>query len=208
MDAIRTQYIHDERLHALKVVVSGPPCSGKSAFARYIAGAYSLPLLTLADIKAAASELPATDAQALRSAATLSPAQLAQLSRAALSNVCTRNRGFVLDACPSTLREAREIFTDPREWTEQERADAEEIAAMTAQTEASAAAPAKGAKGAKGTKPAKGDKPGSARAQSAVDNVEEPRRVLESLMPNVLVRRTDLCAHHTCAGQHAMQATT
>jgi hypothetical protein len=188
MSTVREQYVSFGKLEPVKLVITGPPCAGKTALAQYIAEAYSTPLLTLADIKACVSQLPAADAAGFKSAVSLSPAQLAQLCRAALADVAPRNRGFVLDGYPSTLCEARELFTDSRQWTAEETADADELSA-TAQADAEAAAAQKGAKGAK--KLAKDTKPGSAQAQSAIDNVPEPRKLLEGLVPNVLV-----CSQH------------
>lgn len=207
--AVRTQYQTQRNLQPMKVVLTGPPCSGKTALAQHLAACYTLPLLALADLCAVAPTLApplsAADAAAVAAAqapgstTSLPPALLARLCRAAMSTVRVRNRGYVLDGCVATLREARETFTDAREWSEEELAERAELATIAAEADAEAASANAGAKGAKGgaaKKAGKDAKPTSARAESAIDDVPEPRAVLHDMMPNMLVRSLHaLCLH-------------
>ena len=203
--AIKQQYVAQRSLQPMKVLITGPPCSGKSALARHLASCYSLPLLTLHEICAAAHALspalsPAdasavSSAQSSTGAAALPPALLARLCRAVMITVRVRNRGYVLDGCPATLREARELFTDARAWSEAELAEQSELAAMRVVAEADTTGGGKGAKAVVAKKPAKDAKPTSTRAESGMDDVVEPRDLLDDLMPNAVVRF--VCTCHT-----------
>lgn len=61
-------FVHVHQLQPVKIVLMGPPASGKSALAQHLAAQYSLPVLTAADILAAASLLPQDEQAAVKQA--------------------------------------------------------------------------------------------------------------------------------------------
>jgi hypothetical protein len=185
---IRAQYIKHRKLQPLKIVISGPPCSGKSALADHLAGLYSLPIITAASFATFASHLSSADKAAVDAAfgpkgtGSLQPFLSAQLCRAALADVAVKNRGYVLDGFPSSLREARETFTDAREWQQEELA---ELQALQGEAEKACDAAAKADKGKKAGKDMKGA-PGKVGVP-AIDDVADPRHLVCDLMPSLLV---------------------
>ena len=182
-DALRTQFVDQHHLQPVRLVLTGPPCSGKSALAHHLARQYGLRVLDKATLLTAAVDLPDIAAAATKSPSSLTSAQWAQLCRHVIdSSSSMRNRGVILDGYPKTLLEARELFTDAREWTEAEVRSHGELAAMMDE-EAAAAAPAKGDKGKK-----KPDAKAATPAARAIDDVADPRAVLPHLMPGMLVR--------------------
>ena len=80
----------------------------------------------------------------------------------------------MLDGFPKSLLEARNLFTDPRDWTQQEL-DSQASALTTNKVkDAKKAAPGKDVKG----------------KAAPIDDVPEPRRLRNDLLPSALVRST------------------
>eukprot|EP00892_Ulva_mutabilis_P009907 jgi/Ulvmu1/7289/UM035_0077.1 len=186
LTTVSAEFIHHENLQPLKILITGPPCSGKSALADHLGCKYSLPVIRVAELLAAAQRLQPQDASAIEQAlkggksgpGRLSPEQMAKLGRVILSGVPHRNRGFIMDGFPRTLREARELFTDPWEWTPVELDENAAVeAAMAAKNPTSAAG--------KGNKAGKSDnKKGSI---SLMDDVADPRKTCKVLMPDYMI---------------------
>lgn len=188
LDQVYAEFIKCRGLQPMKIVINGPPCAGKSALADHLAVQYSLPIFRAQNILAASNKLSQEDANAMEQ--TLKggktgpgrlPANLmAKLCRELLKGVVARNRGFILDGFPKTLREAQELFTDPREWTEEESAE------QTAIQEALAAmsGPPPSAKATKG----KGAAKAPAGPTRTIDDAAEPRQVCKEWIPNAIVR--------------------
>lgn len=172
----------------MKFILHGPPCSGKSALAKHLSVQYSLPVIQAKDIIAAADKLSQEDAGAVEAAlkggkggpGRIPTSLMAKLCRALLKGVVAKNRGYILDGFPKTLREARELFTEAREWTEEE--SIEQAALQTALASMSGpTTPAKGAKGKGAAKPAAGP-------TRTIDDVADPRQLCQEWIPDALVR--------------------
>ena len=215
MASVCEEYVSARNLQPVQMVLTGPPCSGKTALGQHLAAAYGVLLIGTPQILAAADkcQLSAGDSSTVKAAAAsgslegLSAALLARLCRAALSTVAVRNHGYILDGYPQTLLQARELFTDPREWTETELADRQELAQIlelaAGSSAAASGATAKGAKLLKGAKPGKADAaPTSTRLTTAVENVPDPRQLLSKLMPNAVVRLDLKIVAMTCTACH------
>lgn len=191
MRQVAEEFTQHNNLQPLKILVTGPPCSGKSTFADYVGHQYSLPVIRASNLLAAASNLQPPDAaaveQALKGGKTGSgrvpPDLMAKLGRLVLSGVPARNRGFILDGFPKTLREARELFTDPRDWSQDELN-------VNAEIEAALSSNAPAALGMKGGTPGKSDAKLAAAttAKKAIDDVPEPRKILAQFMPDAVVK--------------------
>lgn len=191
MRQVAEEFIQHNNLQPLKILVTGPPCAGKSTFADHLGHQYSLPVIRASDLLAAAHNLQATDAavveQVLKGGKTgpgrVPPDLMAKLGRSVVSGVPAKNRGFILDGFPKTLREARELFTDPREWSQNEL---DENAAI----EAALALKAPASLGNKGGKPGKSDAKIAAAttAKQVIDDVTEPRKILAGFMPDAVVK--------------------
>lgn len=183
---VAKEFIQDRDLHPHRIVIMGPPCSGKSTLANHLGHRYKLPVLRVTDLIAAAHKLPPVEAaaveQALKGGKTgpgRVPADLmAKMAREILSEPPAKNTGFILDGYPKTLREAREVFTNPRDWTPQELEENAAIEAALGQKQATSVS-------GKGTKTAKAG--GAGGALTVIDDVPEPRMVLEEFMPNAMV---------------------
>ena len=196
LNKVSSEFIQQENLYPMKILITGPPCSGKSALADHLGYQYLLPVIRVADLLAASDHLQPQDASAVAQAlkggkansGRVPPELMAKLGRHVLSRVPMKNRGYILDGFPKTLREARELFTDPREWSP---AEIEENLAIEAAlgSKISAGAGVKGAKaGELETK-----KGGARGLAKSIDDVADPRKTCDTLMPNVLV------FHHECS---------
>lgn len=194
VSTVAAEFVNHENLQPVKILISGPPCSGKSALADHLGRKYSLPVVRAADLLAASHQLQPHDASAVEQSlkggkpgpGRVPPEQMAKLGRAVLSGVPHKNRGYILDGFPKTLREARELFTDPRDWSQ---AELDENAAIDAALASKNPAAAGGGGGGKGTKPGKPDanKGGTAGLARGIDDVADPRTIRDDLMPNVMV---------------------
>jgi adenylate kinase len=189
METLRIEYINSRNLQPIKLVIAGPPCSGKTALAKHLALQYSLRVIQAKDIVAAVHKLDAEDGTAVEHAlkggkagpGRIPPALMAKLCRRLLCGVMESNRGFILDGFPRTLREARELFTDAREWSAEE---AEDQASLQAALAALVAQPAPTGKAAKGKA---APKQATAPARS-IDDVADPRQICKQWQPDALVR--------------------
>jgi hypothetical protein len=185
---VHEEFIQCRRMQPMKFIIYGPPCSGKSALADHLAVQYSLPVIRAKDILGAIGKLSPEDTSAVEKALKGSkgavgriPANLmAKLCRIALKGVVVKNRGYILDGFPKTLREAREWLTEPREWTAEESAEQAALqAALTSMQ--STLSPVKGAKGKPPAKP-------SALPTRPIDDVADPRKLCQEWIPDALVR--------------------
>lgn len=188
LEQVHAEFIQCRRIQPMKFVINGPPCSGKSAVAEHLSVQYSLPVIRAKDILAATDKLSQEDASAVdqvlkggKTGPGRIPANImAKLCRSLLKGVVTKNRGYILDGFPKTLREARELFTEAREWTEEEVT--EQAALQAALSSISAPpAPAKGAKG-------KGAAKQLAGPTRTIDDVADPRKLCQEWIPDALVR--------------------
>jgi Adenylate kinase len=175
IDLVKADFIAARQLQPVRMVIHGPPASGKSLLADELGKRYSVPVYRAKDIIASSKRLPehlASNVEASlngKDGGRLSPQQMATLCRAALACVHARNRGFILDGFPKTLREARELFSDPVDSQDQPKPSTPKVAEKKS---------AKG--GAKTTAPA---------ASTALpDDVPDPRAICRDLMPEALVR--------------------
>lgn len=185
---VSAEFIQQNNLKPLKIVITGPPCSGKSALADHLGHQYSLPVIRASDLLDSVDKLQPLDNAAIEQAlkggkkgsGRVPPDMMAKLGRLVLSGVPAKNTGFILDGYPKTLREARELFTDPREWTQ---AELDENAAV----EAALASKAPNAVGTKGGKAEKSEAKLGVAASNKIDDVPDPRKVCDVFMPNALV---------------------
>lgn len=188
MAQVHAEFIQSRGIQPMKFVIQGQPCSGKSALAEHLSVQYSLPVIRAADILAATGKLSQEDATAVEAALKGGktgpgriPANLmAKLCRELLKGVVAKNRGYILDGFPKTLREARELFTEASEWTEEEAAEQASLQAALASMSAPVT-PAKGAKGKGAAKPAAGP-------TRTIDDVPDPRKLCQEWIPDALVR--------------------
>jgi hypothetical protein len=203
--AVRDEFVESQNLQPIKIVISGPPCSGKSALASHLSKQYNLTVLSQADLLASAATADAQLAAAVSAAlgakgsGTLSANLKAQLCRHALAVPHIRNRGYILDGFPETLLEARELFTDAREFSEAELENQKQLAALMEEANEVGQASSKAEKGKKPSTP----KQPAVVGGPVIEDVPEPRSVCMGTLPNLLVCLK--CSKAKCAFCTCMQ---
>jgi hypothetical protein len=186
---VRDEFTQFQNLHPVKLVIAGQPCSGKSALAAHLSRQYNLSVLSQPDLLTAAATADARLSAAVSAAlgpkgsGTLSADLKAQLCRHAMSAPRICNRGYILDGYPETLLEARELFTDKRDFSEAELDDQKQLAGLMEETCASGMVPGKAEKLKKPTV----SKQPTAPAVSVIEDVPEPRTLRQAAFPNLLV---------------------
>ncbi|KAL6753539.1 hypothetical protein V8C86DRAFT_2725244 [Haematococcus lacustris] len=131
----------------LRIVVAGPPMSGKSVLAARLAAAYGLPCVCAQDLLTEAALLAPEDAKALAAEMSgkeprASNRSMSLLARALLSNSKGRlNRGYVLDGWPRSGAAAKWMFMSVEPMTAEELAERHKDEAF-----ARGASPSKGGK--------------------------------------------------------------
>jgi adenylate kinase family enzyme len=184
---VKAEYIATRNLQPVRLLIQGPPASGKSMLADELGQRYSIPVYRALDLIALVKYSSAEWARELEASLSgkdggrLSSSQMALLCRAALDCVQVRNRGFVLDGFPKTLREAREVFTDPGSSEQQES----EVAAAHSKPGEK--------KSGKGT-----GKAATASVSSLPDDMPNilSRRLRIDLIPEALVRTAHLIVNY------------
>ena len=134
---LNEEYNRENGLRPVKIFVTGPPASGKTHYGRKLAEHYNVPLIQVAEVVAAAENLPNDLGERIRSQfqeqksqfleseskkakpkgyksppfkPRLSDDLLAEAFRWRLSQNHCRNRGFVLDGWPRTYEDAERLF--------------------------------------------------------------------------------------------------
>lgn len=134
---LNEEYNKENGLRPVKIFVTGPPASGKTHYGRKLAEHYNVPLINVADVVAAAENLPTDLGERIRAKMqqlktelqeqeAKKPKQkgskppvirprlpddlLAEAFRWRLSQNHCRNRGFVLDGWPRTYQDAERLF--------------------------------------------------------------------------------------------------
>lgn len=114
LDTVVQEFIHIRGVDPLRILVCGPPFSGKSYVAQKIAYRYSLPLITpeslLVDAKKNTDGHYQQFTQQLQG--EISPNLLLELMKCKMQEVSSRNQGFVLDGIPSNYDFADALWSD------------------------------------------------------------------------------------------------
>lgn len=128
---LNEEYNQEKQLRPIKIFLTGPPAAGKTHYGKMLAEHYNVPLIQVAGVVAAASQL-STDLgdriraklEELRETARAQPKAkeakiesvrlpddlLTEAFRWRLSQNHCRNRGFVLDGWPRTFQDAERLF--------------------------------------------------------------------------------------------------
>lgn len=187
MPSIKDEFVAAHTLRPIRLIVQGPVCSGKSALADELGRRLAIPVHRAADIATAAQQAglalepreskPGAGGKAGGSGGRLTSVQMARCCRFVLNCVEARNRGWVLDGWPKSLRDARELCTDAP--IEQDQG------AMGTGVAAAKAVPGAAASGSKGKAAAV---PATA-ATSLLDDVPNPhaRSTRADMLPTALV---------------------
>lgn len=113
IDQVKEEFVDIRGIKPLRVLVSGPPLSGKSYVASRISYRFSLPLITVDSLVAEAKKNEngyySQFAQQLQG--EISPNLLLDILKWKLQEVKCKNQGFVLDGLPSNRDFAEALWT-------------------------------------------------------------------------------------------------
>ena len=120
IQAVKNEFIQVRGVSPLRILICGPPLSGKSYVASRIAYRYSLPLITADSIVAEAkkNEDNSWDQFASLLDGEISPSLLLDLLKKKLQDVSCCNQGFVLDGIPSNADFAEALWSEGNNWPE------------------------------------------------------------------------------------------
>lgn len=111
---ITEEFLNLRKIQPLRVLVCGPPLSGKSFLASRISYRYSLPLITVDSIVSEAKKNEnnyyASFAQQLQG--EISPNLLLDLLKWKLQDIPCKNQGFILDGIPSNADFAEALWAE------------------------------------------------------------------------------------------------
>ncbi|CAG9465359.1 unnamed protein product [Pedinophyceae sp. YPF-701] len=118
--AASTQYLVGEyrearNLQPMRVLVTGPPCAGKTLLSSALSAILGVPRYASAEVGKSWEELPEDDPLRALAAASKGGRHaddvMAALYRLKMFSSVSRHRGWVLDGWPKTLAQAKEVFT-------------------------------------------------------------------------------------------------
>jgi adenylate kinase len=118
IEQLKTEFMDARGVHPLRILIAGPPLSGKSYVASRVSYRYSLPLITVDSIVAEAKKNDwnywAQFVQQVQG--EISPALLLDLLKWKLQEIRCKNQGFVLDGIPSNSDFAEALWQDSSNW--------------------------------------------------------------------------------------------
>lgn len=111
---LKNEFLQARGVESLRILISGPPLSGKSTLASRISYSYSLPLITVDSLVSEAKKnVNGYWSQfAQQVAGEISPSVLLDLLKWKLQDIPCKNQGFILDGIPSNLDFADALWTD------------------------------------------------------------------------------------------------
>jgi adenylate kinase len=114
IDQVKTEFLDGRGVHPLRILVCGPPLSGKTYVASRLSYRCSLPLITVDSLVAEAKKNEHNYWQqfANQVQGEISPALLLELLKWKLLEFRCKNQGFVLDGIPSNSDFAEALWQD------------------------------------------------------------------------------------------------
>jgi adenylate kinase len=118
IDQIKGEFLEARGIHPLRILICGPPLSGKSTAASRLSYRYSLPLVTVDSLIAEAKKNEGGYWQqfAQNIQGEISPSILLDLLKWKLQEIRCKNQGFVLDGIPSNADFADALWADSNNW--------------------------------------------------------------------------------------------
>lgn len=118
IEAVKSEFLEARGVDPLRILICGPPLSGKSYVASRLSYRYSLPLITVDSLVAEAKRNDNNYWSHFSSQLNgeISPNLLLDLLKWKLQDVPCRNQGFVLDGIPSNSDFAEALWADGNNW--------------------------------------------------------------------------------------------
>lgn len=104
-------------IEPIKIIIDGPPCSGKSTLADQLTQFYEIPLIKIENyLTDNDSGMPSEQTQVKES-------EFENLIKKLSTKECSENQGYILDGFPFTATQASEILLEENEWNKKLKPD-------------------------------------------------------------------------------------
>jgi adenylate kinase len=118
IEQVKAEFLDAHGVHPLRILICGPPLSGKTYVASAVSYCYSLPLITVDSVVAEARKNDnnywAHFSQQVQG--EIAPSLLLELVKWKLQEIRCKNQGFVLDGIPSNSDFAEALWQDTTNW--------------------------------------------------------------------------------------------
>lgn len=114
IDSVGKEFLDSRLINPLRILIAGPPLSGRSTLAAKISYKYSLPLITVDSVilEAKKNENGYWNQFQTQLGGEITPNLLLDLIKCKLQDIPCRNQGYVLDGVPSNQDFAEALWTD------------------------------------------------------------------------------------------------